>query len=319
LIHTVGVGDQAEKLRFPGRLRATQRAELSFNVPGFVSDFSLPEGSRVTAGQVIARLDDSVYRARVNAAQSEFERARIDLERYQRLLDNEQAVSRAEVDDRRTRLEAARTNLATAQQDLNDTLLKAPFAGVIARRRLETFTSVQAKQPIAELQDPRSLEVVIHVPQRLLRNRGPRAQAQAFFDDREDLAVPVVVASYASEADPITQTYEVVLALQARPEGLTLLPGMSVTVLPFDHKPTTGQVPLPVLIPLSAVATDAAGTPSVWVVGPEGRVQRTGVTLGEVQAGQVLVRSGLQGGERIVTAGVSALREGMKVRPLDVR
>lgn len=331
LLHVVGAGDDSAKLRFPGRLRAAKRAELSFNVPGFVAEFALAEGSRVRAGQVLARLDDAVFRARVNAAQSEFDRARIDLERYQRLFDNEQAVSKAEVDDRRSRLESARTSLAAAQQDLADTLIKAPFAGVITKRRLETFASVQAKQAIAELQDLSSLEVVIQVPQRLVRNQGARAQAQAFFEEREDLPVPVVVTSYSSEADPVTQTYEVVLALQARPAGLTLLPGMSVTVLPFERKPAAASTasatsspsvtsPGTVLsIPLTAVATDATGGTFVWVVNKAGQVQRAPVALGDVRGGQIALRSGLNGGERIVAAGVGALREGMKVRPLDAR
>jgi membrane fusion protein, multidrug efflux system len=317
LIETVGAMDTTAKLRFPGRLRAAKRAELSFNVPGFVAEFALTEGSRVQAGQVVARLDDAVYKARVDAARSEFDRAKADLERYQRLWETEQAVARSEVDDRRSRLEAARTNLAAAQQDLADTLIKAPFSGVVTRRRLETFANVQAKQAIAELQDLNSLEVVIHVPQRLLRNEGSRAEALAFFEGREDLPVPVVLQSYATEADPVTQTYEVVLALKSRPPGLTLLPGMSVTVQPFAAKSMPADTALS--IPLTAVATDATGGKFVWVVAAAGQVTRSDVVLGEIRGGQVAVVSGLNSGERIVSVGVGALREGMKVRPLDAR
>jgi RND family efflux transporter MFP subunit len=178
---------------------------------------------------------------------------------------------------------------------------------------------VQAKQPIAELQDLGALEVVIHVPQRLLRDRGARVQALAYFDGREDLQLPVVVKSYASEADPVTQTYEVVLALQARPPGLTLLPGMSATVLPFERQGDAAASKAPLSVPLAAVASDAAGATFVWVVDAAGRVRRTPVALGDVRGGQVAVDSGLRGGERIVAAGVSALRDGMKVRPLDPR
>ncbi len=309
--------DAAAKLRFPGRLRAAKRAELSFNVPGFVAEFDLSEGSRVQAGQVVAQLDDAVFKARVTAAQSEFDRAKIDLERYQRLWETEQAVARSEVDDRRSRLEVARTNLAAAQQDLADTRIKAPFSGVVTRRRLETFANVQAKQAIAELQDLNSLEVVIHVPQRLLRNQGSHAEALAFFDEHEDLPVPVALKSYATEADPQTQTYEIVLTLKSRPPGLTLLPGMSVTVLPFASK--SGPADSALSIPLTAIATDSTGGKFVWVVGAGGQITRANVVLGDVRAGQVAVVSGLNAKQRIITAGVSALREGMQVRPLDVR
>jgi RND family efflux transporter MFP subunit len=320
VIQEVGAADVGAKLRFPGRLRAVKRAELSFNVPGFVAEFGLTEGSRVKAGQMVARLDDAVFKARVSAAQAEFDRARTDLERYQRLWDSERAVARTEVDDRRSRLEVARTNLAAAEQDLADTVIRAPFSGVVTRRRLETFASVQAKQPIAELQNLDALEVVIHVPQRLLRTEGARTEALAHFEEREDLPVPVVLKSYATEADPVTQTYEVVLTLKSRPPGLTLLPGMSVTVLPFAPA-AANSLPADAApsIPLTAVASDAKGSTFVWVVGAGGQVTRSDVVLGDIRGGDVTVASGLNAGERIVTAGVSALREGMKVRPLDAR
>jgi membrane fusion protein, multidrug efflux system len=317
VIEPVGATEAAAKQRFPGRLRATQRAELSFNVPGFVAEFAPAEGSPVRAGQVLARLDDAVFRSRVDAAQSEFDRAKTDLERYQRLYDTEFAVARSEVDDRRSRLEVARTNLAAARQDLADTVIKAPFNGVITKRRLEAFASVQAKQPIAEVQNLESLEVVINVPQRLLRSQGARAQAQAVFDGSEDRPVPVVVKSFATEADPQTQTYEVVLSLKARPPGLTLLPGMAVTVLPLDTPARAAAAPATLTVPLTAVATDAAGGRFVWVVGADGRVARREVVPGEVRGGQVIVGSGLKAGERIVTAGVGGLRAGMLVRPLE--
>jgi multidrug efflux pump subunit AcrA (membrane-fusion protein) len=132
------------------------------------------------------------------------------------------------------------------------------------------------------------------------------------------LPVPAVVKSYATEADPQTQSYEVVLALKARPPGLTLLPGMSVTVLPFTAQGAPAAAAEAVLsIPLTAVATDAAGGRFVWVVGDDGRIARRDVVPGEVRGGDVIVGSGLKAGERIVTAGVGALRANMKVRPLE--
>jgi multidrug efflux pump subunit AcrA (membrane-fusion protein) len=67
------------------------------------------------------------------------------------------------------------------------------------------------------------------------------------------------------------------------------------------------------------VTSDAARRTFVWVVSADGRVRQSPVVLGEVRGGQVKVASGLSAGERIVTAGVSSLREGMKVRPLDAR
>lgn len=337
-ILAVGEAAASEALRLPGRVRAAKRAELSFDVPGFVDKFSLEEGRRVKAGEVVARLDDRIYRSRLDAARAEFERARNDLARYQRLWDGEQAVARAEVDDRRARLEAARTSLAAAERDLADTVIKAPFEGVITRRRIEPFTNVQAKQPIAELQDLRALEVVVNVPERLVRRMRPQQGAVAFLEgehaadgaraiergrasdvDRaaSGRALALELKSFAAEADALTQTYAVVLAVRSVPAGMNLLPGMAVSVEAAD---TEGEAATATIrVPLAAVAADAQGQPGVWVVGQDGRVARRPVRTGAIVGADIVVASGLAPGERIVAAGVGALREGMAVRPLESR
>lgn len=325
VILTVGAAPSNEALRLPGRVRAAKRAELSFDVPGFVDRFSLEEGRRVRAGEVVARLDDRIYRSRLDAARAEFERARNDLARYQRLWESEQAVARAEVDDRRARIEAARTNVAAAERDLADTVIKAPFEGVITRRRIEPFTNVQAKQPIAELQDLRALEVVVNVPERLVRRMGPHQGAVAFLEgDRAapGQALTLELQSFAAEADPLTQTYVVVLAVRSVLEGVNLLPGMAVSVEPeveLDKAVEASGVDAALVVPVAAVAADAQGQPGVWVVKEDGRVARRPVRIGAVVGADIVVASGLSPGERIVAAGVGALREGMQVRPLEAR
>ncbi|MFV8825315.1 efflux RND transporter periplasmic adaptor subunit [Thauera sp. WH-2] len=328
LIVTVAETAAREAVRLSGRVRAARRAELSFDVPGFVDEFSLEEGRPVKAGEVVARLDERIYRSRLDAARAEFERAKNDLARYQRLWDSEQAVARAEVDDRRARLEAARTSLAAAERDLADTVIKAPFPGVITRRRIEPFTNVQAKQPIAELQDLNALEVVVNVPERLVRRMRPQQGAVAFLEgDRAvagDAGAPrqalsLELKSFAAEADPLTQTYAVVLAVRSVPAGVNLLPGMAVSVEAADAEAEAAAAAATIRVPLAAVSADAQGQPGVWVVGQDGRVTRRPVHTGAIVGADMVVASGLASGERIVAAGVGALREGMAVRPLESR
>lgn len=316
LIVTVDRQILYDTLRLPGRLRAARRAELSFDVPGSVERFRLEEGRQVKAGDVVARLDDGVYKARLDAARAEFERATVDLARYQRLWEEELAVARAEVDDRRARLEAARTNLAAAEQDLADTVIRAPFDGVITRRRIETFTNVQAKQPIAELQDLRELEVVINVPERLVRRMQSHQEAIAFFDDDAEQSLALELKSFAADADPLTQTYVAVLSVKSIPKGLNLLPGMAVNVQPAMRREAMSSTEAAVAVPLSAVAPDAQGAPGVWVVDEGGRVKRRPIETGDIRGARIVVRSGLERGQRIVAAGVGGLREGMRVRAL---
>lgn len=315
LIIQAGTANAATADRFPGRVRAEKRAELSFNVPGFLEHFELREGARIKAGQDIARLEANVYRARANSTRAEFERAKTDLERYQRLFEGEQAVAKSEVDDRRSRLEVARTNLAAVEQELADTVIRAPFDGTLVRRRVETFTNVQAKQVIADLQDLRRMEVVIHVPERIFRQQRPESSAVAVFSGQEDRPVPLRLKSYAAEADPQTQSYEVVLGIEKPPPGLIILPGMSASVAPFASASSV-PVATETWIPLTAINVQGANK-QVWVVGADGAVSARVVATGEVQAGKIRIPRGLDAGDRIVATGVSALREGMKVRPLE--
>lgn len=317
VIEQVKLSSLGAKLRFPGRVRSEKRAELSFGVPGVLVEFALPEGARVRAGEVVARLDSKIYRARADAAQAEFDRARADLDRYERLWESERAVARAEVDDRRSRLEVARTNLASAQQDLADTLIRAPFDGVITRRHVENFANVQAKQVIADLQDLRKLEVVINVPERVFRNETHQKHGQAIFEGQETLPLPLTLKSFSAESDPQTQTYEVVLSLPGDAGQKKILPGMSATVMPFGASSET--VSTEIWVPLTAIVSDASNQRFVWRVGPDGGVSRAVVMTAEIQGGLLRIASGLADGEQIVTAGVHALREGMKVRSLQTR
>lgn len=305
------------KLRFPGRIRAAQRAELAFNVPGFVAEFAVPEGKRVRTGTVVARLDDRVFKAKVASARAEFDRAQTDLGRYQRLWETELAVARAEVDDRISRLEVARTQLAAAEQELADTVIRAPFDGMITRRRVETFASVQGRQAVADFQDLDHLEVVINVPERVFRTQSPREGAMAVFEGQADRSVPLRLKSFSAEADAQTQTFEVVLSLLPEYEGLTLLPGMSATVIPFGdtREPVTERLS----VPLRAVTAGPDGLPRVWRLDGDDRAHPVAVTLGEIQGDRVGIPAGLQSGDRIVAAALQSLREGMAIRPTEAR
>lgn len=311
---TIAGAELASGLRFPGRVQAVQRAELAFNVPGQITEFPVQEGQSLDAGALIARLDPAAFEARLSAARAEFDKARTDYERVRKIWEQSQAVAKAEVDQKRAAMEVARSAFAAAKQDAEDTRLTAPFDGVIARRYVENFQNVQAKEPVVSLQDVDQLEMVIHVPERVMRSEPRRSAAYARFDDIPGRRFPVTLKSYSTEADPQTQTYEVVLGL-TRPQDVTILPGMSAEVIPQDA--AAGEAATSIAVPLDAVSTGPDGTPRIWVVDPDtDRVASRAVEVGAIQGSDIVVRQGLEVGERIVTAGLGHLRDGMLVRPL---
>lgn len=313
----VTTSDKNSTLRFPGRVRAAQRADLAFNVPGQVIELPVEEGQLIEKGQLVARLDDANYKIQMRSSLAKYNKARTDYSRVDQLWKRSQAIAKAEVDKQRTAMDVAQADYALTKKDFDDTRLIAPFSGVITKRYVENYSNVQDKEAIASLQDLNNLEIVINVPERIVRN-APKQSGQvlgyAIFADQPELLLPVTLKSFSSDSDSQTQSYEVVLALDPGYE-ITVLPGMSVDVLPQQvvEGLTTGHVK----VPLKAIYSSADNITGVWVFNPDTlRVSLQVVELGEVQGTDVVVIKGLVGGEQIVTAGVSQLREAMLVRAL---
>lgn len=312
LMQTVGESAVDSGLRFPGRVRAVRRAELAFNVAGELVELPVNEGQTVQAGDLIAAVDPEPFEIRLAAARAEFEKAETDYQRVAQIWEQTQAVARAEVDQKRTAMEVARSRYAAARKEFEDSRLLAPFSGIISRRFVENFRSVQAKEPIVSLQDLGELEVVIHVPERIVQRAPRRVAARVQFEALPGQTFPVQLTSYSSEADPQTQTYEVVLSMTRPPEA-NILPGMAAEVLPQ----AADQDNAALTVPVEAIFVGSDGTSFVWVVDPEtSRVTRRAIEVGDLMADGAIVLAGLEAGETVVTAGVHQVRDDMRVRAL---
>lgn len=320
----VSTSEGISGLRFPGRVRAVQRAELAFNLPGRIIELPVREGQRIEKGSLVARLDDETVKLQLAAAQAQYNKASTDYNRVQKIWQQSKAVAKAEVDQKRTAMDVSRAQYLSAKKDVADTRLLAPFSGEVAKRHVENFSNVQAKQDIVSLQDNSELEIVINVPERIVRAEPKSVAGAAVFADYPDQPLPVRLKSSSTQANAQTQSYEVVLALEPG-FSLKVLPGMSVQVQPRaeagDRVTQKIWVPLQAILSTGAMAgeheKERKSATQVWVFDKDTQqVRAQAVTLGQVQDADVEVLSGLQDGERIVTAGVSQLREGMQVRPL---
>ncbi len=287
---------------------------MTFNVPGQVIELPVEEGQLINKGDLVARLDDANYKIQMRSALAKYNKTRTDYSRVEQLWQRSQAVAKAEVDKQRTAMDVAQADYALAKKNFDDTRLVAPFTGVITKRYVENYSNVEDKEPIVSLQDLNDLEIVINVPERVVRNTPKKVVGYAVFADQPEKLLPVTLKSFSSDSDSQTQTYEVVLALDPGYD-ITVLPGMSVDVVPQQAAAdvAVGQV----TVPLKAIFSSADGVTGVWVFNPEtSRVTLQAVELGDVLGADVVVLNGLVGGEQIATAGVGQLRDGMLVRPL---
>ncbi|MEW7972466.1 MAG: efflux RND transporter periplasmic adaptor subunit [Candidatus Thiodiazotropha endolucinida] len=311
---------------FPARIDAGRKAELAFRVAGKVTQLSVKEGDRVEAGQLIASLDITDYRIAYNNRKANFDKTKKDYARAKELV-TKGHISKMDYDRLEADFKSAQSALESAQQELNYTKLTAPFKGVIARRHIENFEEVQAKQVVLDLQDIALLEVKFDVPESQLRELQPdRESPQArrnqipvnvSFPDLPGKSYPLTFREVSTKADAKTQTFQVTYTM-ARTDDVTILPGMTANVVVdlsgFLNKSQRH------LVPATAIAGDSNLDPKAWVIDEQSMtVKSRKVTIGRLLGNRIEVLEGLEAGERIVSAGTPFLLEDMKVRLLPDR
>jgi membrane fusion protein, multidrug efflux system len=308
--------DSLPTLSFPAVIRSAERAELAFNIPGVLTELPVLEGQVVARGTVLARLDARDVQNRLLADQAAYDLARTNYERAQTLAEQE-IIAKAELEQLRAAYEQARAALAVSRKGQDDTVLRAPFEGVVSKRYVNNFQNVQAKQPIVLFQSSDRLEVVVQIPEPLVLRSVQEEDAsdtvRIRFEARPDLPIPATFKEISTEADPRTQTFQVVFTMNP-PGELLVLPGMTATLV--AERGAVAERPIFVLPP-AALATDDAGRPLVWIFdAAAGQARSRAVTLGAVRPDGVEVLEGLATGETLITTGLSQLYEGRPVRPL---
>lgn len=312
----VQAGQVQISMSLPGRVRAARRLELSFKVSGPLEKLPIDEGQVIKKGDLIAQILPRDFQTAINEAKANAVEAEQQYLRYKELYSKRQ-VSKADFDRYRASRDVARARLEDAKNALEDTTLVAPFDGVIAKRYVENFEKVREKQPIAFLQLIDQLEILIDVPELMMAQfRESRSvDVTAEFDAVPGEKYPLTVKEFSTDADPATQTYQVVLTME-QPSEANILPGMTSKVTALSNEANITQDTV-ILIPAIAVSNDASNKNFVWLFDKENNtVIRKEVTIGELAGSKnIVIKEGLTGGEDIVIAGISSLKDGMKVRP----
>jgi RND family efflux transporter MFP subunit len=318
-IETVQAGTDSARREFVGRVEARLTVDLAFQVGGRLADFPVTEGQSVARGQTIARLEQQDFDRAVREARVQLQQAETSLQR-QSTLHERGIASDAALEDAQTQHDLRAVALETARQNLAYATIEAPFDGLVSRRLVDNFTTVGAGQPVARIQDLSERRVAIPVPENLIGalDGDDGYSAVARFPFLPGQSFPLEYREIVAEAEQGSQTYRVIFALPDDVPG-NILPGMTANVsVQLDRNGET--IPAGVRAPVSALAGSAGGGFHVWVFDEaSGEVSARTVSIGPIAGDTVMVEAGLRPGERIVTAGVNALHEGMKVRPMAPR
>lgn len=309
---------------FSGAARAVHEASLAFRVGGKVEEIRVDVGDEVKKDQVLACLDAYDYELEVKNIQSNLASARAAFKNsqnsYQRakaLYENDN-ISKDDLDGAeaqrnsdRAQVEALQAQRKQALNQLAYTELKAPFPGFISNKAIEEFETVSAGQAVLSLIDPRSLKVKLGIPEGLITQVKEGQAVKVTLESLPGEEFYGEVSEVDVALDSSTGTYPVTVILHE--PGSEIRPGMSAEVtFTFGFKGGKGFV-----VPTSAILDDIqTGDRYVWIYA-DGRVKKRKVETGDLVADGVEVVSGLEGGELVVTAGVTRIEEGQKVRLLE--
>jgi RND family efflux transporter MFP subunit len=294
---------------------------MAFEVPGRMLAWPVDEGDQVEEGTVLARIDPRDFEADLDAARAQLKKTEADLRRSENIYrEDSGAISLSTLDADRRSVDVAAASFRIAEKAKEDTILRAPFDGSVARKLVEDYAAVQAKKPVLILQNDAHLEIRVNVPERDIA--GVKAHGDLSNQARTEILDPTVVVTslpnhrfparvkeFTTTADPVTRTFRLTLAFD-KPDGVRILPGMTAKIILSLKSRSAAR-----LVPSAAVLTDDSNSPFVWVVSASSMtVKRTPVELGNLTGSDVEIRAGLESGDLVAISGVHHLRDGMQVR-----
>lgn len=307
---------------FLGLVRAGRKSDLGFEVPGSVAVLEVAEGSRVAEGDVLARLDTAQLEARRSAVAADLERVAAELElarikaKRQRNLKNTGAVSEEAFDETRLRaraleaqLDSVRSRLRGIDIDLEKSVLRSPYFGVIAERLVDTGAVVNIGVPVVRLVagDKREAHIGIAAEQTGLLEPG-----SAYPLTLRGETFPARLRSIRPDVDPATLTVTAVFEL---PDDVGGLDGEPVSLVLSERVVMQGG-----WLPMSALLEGERG---LWTVlrlrtSDAGTVGvREAVEVLDVRGNRAFVRGTLTEGQRYITDGVHRVSPGTPVDPLE--
>jgi HlyD family secretion protein len=341
---SAGAGQNAI-LQATGYVTARREATASAQITGTLTQVLIEEGEHVQAGQVLARLDDTAARAALEQAESQVNASRALLDQYEGQLEQArsdfkrdetlvgEAISQqvydtartqvrtltAQVESQRGQVQLARASLKGAQVQLDYTVIKAPFSGVITAKAAQPGEIVSpmsagggfTRTGVGTIVDMDSLEIDVDVNEAYLHRVHSVQPAQAVLDAYPDWTIPAHVIAIVPTADRSKATVKVRVAIDQKDPRI--LPDMGVRVSfleQTDKAAAHAAAPQGVLVPASAIV-ERNGKSVVFSVDGQ-RAHARSVTAGQ-SFGDLRLVQGIGSGARVVRAPPTELQDGARV------
>jgi RND family efflux transporter MFP subunit len=332
-------------LNASGYVTARRSATVSAKITGKVTEVLVEEGMKVQEGQVLARLDDTNVKASLELAQAQWlsatnalaeTRVRIteadqDLEREANLVKSKIATQtdydhaladalalKARLVQQESDVIVAKRTIETWQQQMDDTVIRAPFAGIVTSKNAqpgEMISPISAgggftRTGICTIVDMESLEIEVDVNESYINRVEPNQAVEAVLDAYPDWKIPCKVIAIIPTADRQKSTVKVRVGFDKLDRRI--LPEMSVKVA-FQEAGVSGSPANRVVLVPTAAVQQQDGRDVVMVV-QSGRAERRAVTPSGSTGDDTAISAGLAAGEKVVVDWPPALADGKRVK-----
>lgn len=308
-----------------GSVEARRSSLVATEVAGLVIKIFAREGDQVKAGQPLLRLKQVSVNLRLRAREGEVgeARSRLALARsaHERAvgLFEEELISVEQLDNAVSELAAWQGRVAQLEAELdllkaelNVTVVRAPFAGVIASEHVSEGEWIDAGGTTFELVDTENLELALEVPEALVSGLEPGELVTIVFDALEALEMGGIVRAVVPRADPQSRTFPVKVDLPNPDRRIGV--GMLARARLAAGDPETA-----VLVPKDALVSQGTSR-KVFRVDENGKAESVPVTTGSAEGLWIAVEGGLQAGDTVIIRGNERLQAGQEViqEPLEV-
>jgi HlyD family secretion protein len=342
---TAAVGNDRTVLNASGYVTARREATVSSKVTGKVVEVLIEEGKKVQEGEILARLDDTNVKTSLNLAVAQLVSARNALaETRVRIREAEQELQRqsgllqakvamqsdydhaeasalaykAKLEQQQADVGVAESQVAYWQQQLDDTVIRAPFAGIVTSKNAqpgEMISPISAgggftRTGICTIVDMQSLEIEIDVNESYINRVEPGQPVESTLDAYPDWKIPCKVIAIIPTADRQKSTVKVRVGFDKLDPRI--LPEMSIKVA-FREAAGPGSVAQRTVVVPKAALHQQDGHDVVLVVQND-RAERRAVTVSSSTGEETTISAGLSAGEKVILEWPAGLTDGVKVK-----
>lgn len=304
-IETVGTSDKTSKRNYVGVVEEEKSSSLSFATMGTIRSIVVKEGQHVSKGQLIATLDNTSAQNALDAAAAMLHQAEDGYKRMKMLYDKK-SLPEVKMVEIESKLQEAKSMYEISKKNLDDCTLYAPFSGVVGECSAEAGENVSPGVPVITLLQTSNVKIRISVPENEISRLTTAASSVITVSALGNKKFDGGAIEKSSAADAIAHSYDARINL-SNSTG-ELLPGMVCSVdIMFDRDATHA-----IAIPVRAVQESSNGEKFVWkVVGDS--VTKCNVAIGELVGNDIVIKSGLSSGDRIVREGYQKIGQGTKI------